>query len=125
MSECKSDFIGLGAIGTAMARNLIAAGYEVTAWNRSGEPGIGMVSTPTEAFGAEVVFTMLSDDPAICAVLLELGVLGAARKGLVHVVASTISVAFATELAAAHAAAGLGYVSAPVLGRPDVAPGAS
>ena len=42
---------------------------------------------------------MLSDDPAIRAVLLEPGVLGVARKGLVHVVTSTISVAFATELA--------------------------
>ena len=44
-----------------------------------------------------------------------------AKPGLVHVVTSTISVAFANELAAAHAAAGVGYVSAPVLGRPDVA----
>ena len=53
--------------------------------------------------------------------LLEPGVLAKARSGLVHVVTSTISIAFAGELAAAHAAAGVGYVSAPVLGRPDVA----
>ena len=52
---------------------------------------------------------------------LEQGVLEAARNGLVHVVTSTISVAFADELAKVHAAAGVGYVSAPVLGRPDVA----
>jgi 3-hydroxyisobutyrate dehydrogenase-like beta-hydroxyacid dehydrogenase len=39
----------------------------------------------------------------------------------VHVVSSTISVAFARQLVEAHHAAGLGYVSAPVLGRPDVA----
>ncbi|WP_256889461.1 NAD(P)-dependent oxidoreductase [Acidomonas methanolica] len=38
-----------------------------------------------------------------------------------HVVTSTISVAFAHNLVAAHANAGVGYVSAPVLGRPDVA----
>ncbi len=117
-------FVGLGAMGTAMARNLIDAGHEVKAWNRSGDPGIAgirMVSSPTEVFGAEAVLTMLSDDPAIREVLLEPGALGVARKGLVHVVTSTISVAFATELAAAHATAGLGYVSAPVLGRPDVA----
>ena len=36
-------------------------------------------------------------------------------------VSSTISVAFADELAAAHSSAGVGYVAAPVLGRPDVA----
>ncbi len=117
-------FIGLGAMGSAMARNLADSGHKVRAWNRAGDPGIAgvtMASDPAEAFGAEVVFTMLSDDPAIREVLLDPGVLGKARHGLVHVVTSTISVAFAGELAAAHAAAGIGYVSAPVLGRPDVA----
>ena len=117
-------FIGLGAMGGAMALNLVKAGHRVRAWNRSGEPagpGMEMVRTPADAFAAEVVFTMLSDDPAIREVLLDSGVLGKARPGLVHVVTSTISVAFAGELAKAHAAAGVGYVSAPVLGRPDVA----
>ena len=117
-------FIGLGAMGSAMARNLVKAGHTVRAWNRSGDAGIegvAMASDPADAFGAEAVFTMLSDDPAIREVLLESGVLGRARPGLVHVVTSTISVAFAGELAAAHGAAGVGYVSAPVLGRPDVA----
>lgn len=117
-------FIGLGAMGSAMARNLAKAGHKVRAWNRSGDPGIDgveMASDPADAFGAEAVLTMLSDDPAIREVLLTPGVLGRARHGLVHVVTSTISVAFAGELAAAHAAAGVGYVSAPVLGRPDVA----
>ena len=117
-------FIGVGAMGSAMARNLAAAGHKVRAWNRSGDPGIDgveMASDPADVFQAEAVFTMLPDDPAIREVLLDPGVLGRARHGLVHVVTSTISVAFAGELAAAHAAAGVGYVSAPVLGRPDVA----
>ncbi len=117
-------FIGLGSMGSAMALNLAKAGHKVRAWNRSGDPGtagLEMVSNPADAFQAEAVFTMLSDDPAIREVLLEPGVLGKARPGLVHVVTSTISVAFAGELAAAHAAAGVAYVSAPVLGRPDVA----
>lgn len=117
-------FLGLGAMGSAMARNLVEAGHTVHAWNRSGNPeldGVRMASDPADAFGAEAVFTMLSDDLAIREVLLEPGVLGKARKGLVHVVTSTISIAFAGELAAAHMKAGVGYVSAPVLGRPDVA----
>ena len=119
-------FIGLGAMGSAMAGNLVKAGHTVRAWNRSSEPGGGidgvtMVRAPAELFNAEAVFTMLSDDPAIRSVLLDAGVLGKARAGLVHVVTSTISVAFAGELADLHAKAGLGYVSAPVLGRPDVA----
>ena len=117
-------FIGLGAMGSAMAANLVKAGHQVRAWNRSGDPGIAgvaMAAEPADAFQAEAVLTMLSDDPAIREVLLDAGVLRTARPGLVHVVTSTISVTFAGELAAAHEAAGVGYVSAPVLGRPDVA----
>ena len=117
-------FIGLGAMGSAMARNLAKAGYKVRAWNRSSDPGIDgveMTLDPADAFGAEAVFTMLSDDLAIREVLLEPGVLGKAKPGLIHVLTSTISVALAGELAKAHAVACVGYVSAPVLGRPDVA----
>jgi 3-hydroxyisobutyrate dehydrogenase-like beta-hydroxyacid dehydrogenase len=68
-----------------------------------------------------VVFTMLSDDAVIREVVLDAGLLRNARKGVIHVVTSTISVAFARELAMLHDEAGLGYVSAPVLGRPNVA----
>ncbi len=116
-------FIGLGAMGSPMARNLAMAGHDVRAWTRSGTSakGVQMVASPRDVFQTEVVFTMLSDDAAICAVLLDGGVMQQARAGVVHVVTSTISVAFARELEAAHQAAGLGYVSAPVLGRPDVA----
>lgn len=116
-------FIGLGAMGRAMARNLASAGNDVRAWNRSGGQveGVSIVGSPAEVFDADVVLTMLSDDDAIRSVVLQPKLLYRARPGLVHVVASTISVAFAHELASAHAAAGVGYVSAPVLGRPDVA----
>lgn len=116
-------FIGLGAMGSAMAKNLAAAGHDVRAWNRSRSAvqGVTMVDTPAEAFDADAVLTMLSDDEAIRSVVLEHGLLDHARAGSVHVVASTISVAFAHELVAAHAVAGIGYVAAPVLGRPDVA----
>ncbi len=116
-------FIGLGAMGRAMARNLVRAGHEVRAWNRSPGPamdGLEMASNPAEAFRADVVLTMLSDDAAIRDVLTA-DVLRDARPGTVHVVTSTVSVAFATAFAAEHAAIGIGYVAAPVLGRPDVA----
>lgn len=115
-------FIGLGAMGRAMARNLAAAGHRVRAWNRSGSDmaEIAMVATPAEAFEAEVVFTMLADDAAIREVLLGSGVLAGARPGLVHVLCSTISLALADELVSAHAK-GVAYVAAPVMGRPDAA----
>lgn len=117
-------FIGLGAMGGAMARNLAKAGHSVRAWNRSGVKdiaGVEEVASPAQAFQADVVFTMLSDDPAIRTVLLDTGVLARAQPALVHVVTATISIALAGELTIAHEQAGLGYVSAPVLGRPDVA----
>ncbi|HWL71930.1 MAG TPA: NAD(P)-dependent oxidoreductase [Geminicoccus sp.] len=116
-------FIGLGAMGQAMARNLAAAGHAVKAWNRSGGSveGVTMVGAPEDVVRGDAVLTMLSDDNAIRSVVLEPGLLNKAKPGLVHVVSSTISVAFAQELVQAHRAAGVGYVSAPVLGRPDVA----
>lgn len=115
--------IGLGAMGRKIARNLAAAGHAVRAWNRSGGnvAGVRMVETPAEALQADIALTMLADDAAIRAVLLDTAALLQARKGLVHVIASTISVAFAQELVAHHDAAQVDYVAAPVLGRPDVA----
>ncbi|WP_454856567.1 NAD(P)-dependent oxidoreductase [Rhizobium binxianense] len=119
-------FIGLGSMGSAMALNLAKAGHDVRAWNRSkvaqdSVPGVTLVELAADAFQADAVFTMLSDDPAIQEVILDAGLLTSAQPGLVHVVTSTISVAFARELELLHEEAGLGYVSAPVLGRPNVA----
>ena len=117
-------FIGLGMMGIAMAQNLAKAGHRVHAWNRSGGQveGVAIVASPREAFAnADVVFTMLSDDQVIREVVLASDALSAARAGAVHVCSSTISVAFAEELAALHAKANIAYVSAPVFGRPDVA----
>ncbi len=110
-------------MGSAMARNLATAGHRVKAWNRSGGTlkGVTMVSSPVDALQGDAALTMLSDDAVIRAVLLQPGVLAKAKAGLVHVVASTISVAFAKHLVDLHARAGIGYVSAPVLGRPNVA----
>lgn len=116
-------FIGLGKMGIAMARNLAKAGHAVRAWNRSPVDGSGLtlVKSARDAFEADVVFTMLSDDAAVRGVVLDGDLLEHARRGAVHVGCSTISIAFAEELTARHAEAGIGYVSAPVFGRPDVA----
>jgi 3-hydroxyisobutyrate dehydrogenase-like beta-hydroxyacid dehydrogenase len=120
-------FIGLGKMGIAMARNIAKAGHRVHAWNRSPVAGAGldMVKSARDAFNADVVFTMLSDDAAVRDVILDADLLAAARKGTVHVVAATISIDFAEELTARHAEAGVAYLSAPVFGRPDVAEAAA
>jgi 3-hydroxyisobutyrate dehydrogenase-like beta-hydroxyacid dehydrogenase len=121
-------FIGLGHMGSGMARSLMRAGHELRVWNRSPAPaerlaaeGARRAADPAEAFQAEAVFTMLADDHAVRQAILESGALQRARPGVVHIVSSSISVAFSQELEAAHAKAGVAYIAAPVLGRPDVA----
>jgi 3-hydroxyisobutyrate dehydrogenase-like beta-hydroxyacid dehydrogenase len=121
-------FIGLGNMGQAMVANLLAAGHKVRVWNRSPEPlkvlvekGAQSVASPSEAFAGEAVVSMLGDDAALQAVILESGALEQAKPGLVHVNMATISVAFARVLAHAHRKYNVAYVAAPVLGRPDVA----
>ncbi|WP_249777511.1 NAD(P)-dependent oxidoreductase [Herbaspirillum robiniae] len=115
--------IGLGAMGRAIARNLAAAGHSVIAWNRSGGSvdGVRVAETPVQALQGDMLLTMLSDDQAIHSALIDSGLLGQARPGVVHVVTSTISVAFAQELEALHRTQAIDLVAAPVLGRPDVA----
>jgi len=119
-------FIGLGAMGAAMAANLLEKGHAVTVWNRSPGPVAELVALgATAADGveatlqADIVLSILAHDQAIRDVLLD--ALPRARPGLVHVNLATISTAFARELAETHAALGLGYVAAPVFGRPPVA----
>ena len=62
-------FIGLGSMGSAMAANLVGAGHEVTAWNRSPEAaralaGAAAAASPAECFRGDAVCTMLSADAA-------------------------------------------------------------
>jgi 3-hydroxyisobutyrate dehydrogenase-like beta-hydroxyacid dehydrogenase len=124
----KIGFIGLGAMGKAMATNLLRAGQPLRVWNRNPAPvgelaalGAERASGPAEAGKVDVLFSMLADDAAARAVILDGGVLDAMPPGSVHVNMATVSPAFAHEMAARHAARGVGYVAAPVLGRVDVA----
>jgi len=121
-------FIGLGHMGSGVAANLLKSGQEVRVWNRSPGPAEALVQKgarkadgPADAFQADVVFSMLSEDAAVEEAILASGALDRAQAGAVHVNLATISVALAQKLEPLHADKGLGYVSAPVLGRPDVA----
>ncbi|OJT23038.1 6-phosphogluconate dehydrogenase [Archangium sp. Cb G35] len=126
----KVGFVGLGNMGQPMARNLRAAGHELVVYNRTREKaealrqqGARVADSPADAArGAEVVFSMLSDDAAVeAAVLGGSGLLAGLEKGALHVSSSTISVALSERLAEAHAKAGQRYVAAPVFGRPEAA----
>lgn len=128
----KVGFIGLGAMGSAMASNLLAAGHAVTVWNRTeaattplASLGARVAKTPDRAAQGEVLCSMLANDQAVRDVILDSGLLDAMDPGTVHVNHATISVALARQLAEAHAARGLDYVAAPVFGRPDAAAAAA
>ena len=123
----KVGFIGLGQMGRGMAANLIAAGHEVSLYNRSADKAKGLEaplapSPAAAAARAEAAFTMLADDAAVEAMIFgPQGLLASLPRGAVHISASTISVALAERLTAAHEDAGQHFVSAPVFGRPDAA----
>src|SRR3954471_5634183 len=126
----KLGFVGLGSMGFAMAESLLAQGHQLFVYNRTHEKaqplheaGARICATPGEAAReAEVVISMLADDAAVQAVTFGAsGILDDLPSNAVHVSCSTISVALSDRLAAAHAEAGLGYVAAPVFGRPEAA----
>lgn len=121
------NFIGLGAMGRAMAANLLKAGHRVRVWNRSRAPmdelarqGAEAVSEPRMAFGGNVI-SMLADDNAVRDVFLTQRLIEAAPPGTVHVNMATISVSLAEVLAAEHRLHEVQYVAAPVFGRPEAA----
>ncbi|WP_204072500.1 NAD(P)-dependent oxidoreductase [Planotetraspora phitsanulokensis] len=127
MTAMNVGFVGLGAMGRGMAANLVRAGHAVQVWNRSPGPVAELVALgASEADGLETVFandvviSILSDDAAVESVLLDPRLLeGAAAT--VHVNMATVSVELADRAAALHAEHGVGYLSAPVMGRSEVA----
>src|SRR5581483_2757451 len=123
-------FLGTGKMGIPMALRLLAAGHELSVWNRSEgrtEPllreGAIAAGTPAEAeLGAEAVITMLFDDAAHEYVLFgPNGLVEELSPGALHVSCSTITVALSERLTQEHARRGQQFVAAPVFGRPNVA----
>jgi 3-hydroxyisobutyrate dehydrogenase-like beta-hydroxyacid dehydrogenase len=121
-------FVGLGKMGRAIAARLLAAGHHVRVWNRSPEPvkelvakGAEAAVAPADVVRADILLSMLANDAAVRSVFIDQGVLNAAPAGLLHLNLATVSVAFAKELAAEHRTWNLGYLAAPVFGRPDAA----
>jgi 3-hydroxyisobutyrate dehydrogenase-like beta-hydroxyacid dehydrogenase len=126
----KIAFIGLGNMGSGIARNLLRAGHQLTAFNRTRakaealQPdGAQVAASPAEAArNADVVMTMLADDAAVEEVVFGEGAIAEAMpSGAVHVSHSTISTAMARHLTAEHTRRGQLYISAPVFGRPEAA----
>lgn len=126
----KIGFIGLGTMGMVLTRRLMAAGYELTVWNRTEETGQPLVregatwaKSPKEvAAASEVVFTMVSDAAASESVICGPdGLLEGAHSDLIIIDSASI----APEASIAHAnsakAKGVPLLDAPVSGGPKVA----
>jgi 3-hydroxyisobutyrate dehydrogenase-like beta-hydroxyacid dehydrogenase len=119
-------FIGLGVMGTPMARHLAAAGHHVTVYNRTPAKALAWVAlygnlaapTPREAAeGAEIVFMCVGNDDDVRDVVYGPdGALAGAEAGSVLVDHTTASAGLARELAAAAVEFGVGFVDAPVSG---------
>jgi 3-hydroxyisobutyrate dehydrogenase len=111
--------LGTGIMGAPMARNLLAAGFPVRAWNRTADKaaaleqdGAFVAATPAEAAaGAEIVLTMLADTDAVLESAAD-----ALEGPAVWVQASTVGIEGTERCAALAAERGIVFVDAPVLG---------
>ena len=121
----KIGFIGLGVMGSPMAKNLIEAGYTLTVWNRTKSRmdellamGATGAESPKEvAMKSDVVITMVSDSPDVEDVVLgSSGVIEGTKPGMVLIDMSTISPQVTHRIAEALLERGGEMLDAPVSG---------
>ena len=118
-------FLGLGLMGSGMAKNLATKGFQVTVWNRTRgraaalEPlGVKVADTPAQVMaGSDVACTCVATPAALEEVVAgKNGLFSAARKGQLLIDFSTIGPDQARSLEQRAAALGVGFVEAPVTG---------
>jgi 3-hydroxyisobutyrate dehydrogenase len=133
MTKPRVALIGLGLMGSGMARRLLGAGFPLSVYNRNAEraaplaaEGAHVAASPREAAArADVIFAMVADDAASRSVWLgKDGALAGATRGTVLVDCSTLTVGWIEELSREAAAAGCPLLDAPVTGsKPHAASG--
>lgn len=118
-------FVGMGIMGSPMARNLLKAGHKVTVWNRTREKcqaaveaGATVADSPVDlARRCELIFICVSDTPDVKEVLFaENGLAAGLSDGKVVIDHSTISPEATVEFAQRINALGVDYLDAPVSG---------
>jgi 3-hydroxyisobutyrate dehydrogenase len=117
--------LGTGRMGAPIAHNLLAAGFEVSVWNRTAgraaplaADGASLASSPTEAVeGADVVLTMLADGDAVAhAMSGPEGALEVQRPESVWIQMATIGDEWTERLATLATEHNVEFVDAPVSG---------
>jgi 3-hydroxyisobutyrate dehydrogenase len=124
-SQARIGFIGIGGMGSRMARRLITAGYDVAVYDRTkahadeiGRQGARLAKSPRElATSVDFVLSSLTNDAAVTAVMYGSdGALKGARRGTVFIDLSTVSPRTSIQLSDAGRAAGMDVLDAPVSG---------
>src|SRR5919199_2159572 len=121
--------LGTGIMGAGMARNLLAAGMEVRAWNRTREKaepladdGAKVAESPAEAAeGADFVLTMLADADTVAEAAEGGDALSALAEDGVWLQTSTVGIQGHERLAGIADEYGVAYVDVPVLGTKEPA----
>lgn len=123
----KIAILGVGKMGSAMAKELAAANHEVILWNRTNETAIELAKTiPNANVASSIKEALRNADVALCmfvsgevtesALLADKSILSEANKSIVIVDMGTSGVTSAKKLGAAISQAGLKFVDAPVSG---------
>jgi len=128
--KTKIGFIGLGNLGTPIAKNLIAAGYHLQVYNRTiskadelDQSSITKCNSPAEAAKfVNFIITVLANDAVLTETVTgEEGILKTLPKDAIHISMSTIAPDTADALAKLHQESGSHYLASPVFGRPEAA----
>jgi 3-hydroxyisobutyrate dehydrogenase len=120
----KVALLGLGIMGSGMARQLLAHGFVPTVWNRDlsktaplRDAGAQVASSPAEAVReADIALAMLASDVASRSVWIDGGALAAMKPDSIVIESSTLTINWSRELAAAATAHALEILDAPVTG---------
>jgi 3-hydroxyisobutyrate dehydrogenase-like beta-hydroxyacid dehydrogenase len=126
----KLGFIGVGRMGSGMARRLLGGGHDVAVYDQFRDKAVALAEAGARVMNSiadvagygEAVITMVTNDDALEEVVGgEAGLLASLPRGAIHVAMGTHSVGYIGKLRDRHAAAGQVLVASPVLGRPDMA----
>ena len=121
----KLGFVGLGTMGSRVAKRLLAAGHSVTGYNRTQskaqwllDAGLKWADSPRAvAQSSDVVFSMVTNTAALHSIALgDAGILAGLTRGMVYVDMSTVSPKASRELADQVAAKGATMLDCPVSG---------
>lgn len=126
----KIAFLGLGRMGQGMAHLLVNADYDINVFDIFPDQAKSLIeagatfydTVPKAIEGCDVCITMLPSDGAMNGLVFSNGgLLESMKEGMVHVVMGTHGIEMVRKLTKAHTDAGQIFVTAHVLGRPDLA----